>query len=63
MKRIRISSIYSRRDLTIGSSDRGSRLRRAEEEVDDGDKVPSFVAGEAPRRSAKSLGVGGIESK
>src|SRR5271170_1964813 len=43
------------KDLTIGSSDRGSRLHWAKEGVDDWDKVPSFVAGEAPRRSTSSL--------
>jgi hypothetical protein len=32
---------------TIGSSDRGSRLRCAKEEVDDLDKTGSFVVGEA----------------
>ena len=37
--------------ITIGWSDRGSRLRWAKEEVDDWDQVPSFDAGEAPRRS------------
>src|SRR5580658_193369 len=42
-------------DLTIGWSDRGSRLRWAKEGVDDWDKVPSFDAGEAPRRSTSSL--------
>jgi hypothetical protein len=41
--------------LTIGSSDRGSRLRWAKEGVDDRDKVSSFDAGEAPRRSTSSL--------
>jgi len=44
------------RCLTIGSSDRGSRLRWAKEGVDDWDKVRSFDAGEAPRRSTSSLG-------
>ena len=43
------------RPLTIGSSDRGARLRRAKEGIDDWDKVPSFDAGEAPRRSISSL--------
>jgi hypothetical protein len=43
------------RPLTIGWSDRGSRLRLAEEGVDDWDQVPSFDAGEAPRRSTSSL--------
>jgi hypothetical protein len=43
------------RPLTIGSSDRGARLRRAKEGIDDWDKVPSFDAGEAPRRSTSSL--------
>ena len=45
----------SRRRLTIGWSDRGSRLRWAKEGVDDWDKVPSVDAGEAPRRSTSSL--------
>jgi hypothetical protein len=43
------------RPLTIGSSNRGARLRRAKERIDDWDKVPSFDAGEAPRRSISSL--------
>ena len=46
---------YSSRDLTIGSSDRGSRLRSGKEEVDDWDKVPSFDAGKPSRRSTSSL--------
>jgi hypothetical protein len=43
-------------DLTNGSSDRGSRLRWGKEGIDDLDKLPSFEAGEAPRRSTSSLG-------
>ena len=46
-----------RKGLPIGSSDRGARLRWAKEGVDDWDKVPSFDAGEAPRRSTSSLGL------
>jgi len=38
------------------SSDRGQRLRSAKEGVDDLDKSASLVVGEAPRRSAVSLG-------
>jgi hypothetical protein len=41
--------------LTIGSSERGSRLRLAKEGLDDLDKLPSFDAGEDPRRSTSSL--------
>jgi hypothetical protein len=44
-------------DLTNGSSDRGSRLRWGKEGIDDLDKLPSFEAGEAPRRSTSSLAV------
>jgi hypothetical protein len=43
--------------LTIGSSERGSRLRLTKEGLDDLDKLPSFDAGEDPRRSSSSLGV------
>jgi hypothetical protein len=43
------------RHLTIGSSDRRSRLRWTKEGADDRDKVPSHAAGEAPRRSTSSL--------
>jgi uncharacterized protein (DUF433 family) len=46
---------YCGRTLTIGSSDRECRLRWAKEGVDDRNKVPSFDADEAPRRSASSL--------
>ena len=42
--------------LTIGWSDRGSRLRLDKEEVDGWDKSASLDVGEAPRRSASSLG-------
>jgi uncharacterized protein YuzE len=49
------SMLRSAGALTIGSSDRGSRLRWAKEGVDDWDKVPSFDAGRAPRRSTSSL--------
>jgi hypothetical protein len=42
--------------LTIGSSDRGPRLRWAKEGVDDLDKSAWLVVGEAPRRSTSSLG-------
>jgi hypothetical protein len=41
--------------LTIGWSDRGSRLRWVKEGVDDWDKVPSFDDSEGPRRSTSSL--------
>ena len=41
--------------LTNGSSDRGQHLRRGWGNVDDWDKVPSFDAGETPRRSTSSL--------
>jgi hypothetical protein len=41
--------------ITIGSSDRGSRLRWAMEGVDDLDKSASFGADAAPRRSTSSL--------
>jgi hypothetical protein len=41
--------------LTIGSSDRGCRLRLAKEGVDDWVKSASFDVGEAPRRSSSSL--------
>jgi hypothetical protein len=49
--------------LTIGSSDRGSRLPWAREGVDDWDQVPSFDAGEAPRRSTSSLDPGFCASR
>jgi len=52
------NDLYQRfawRFLTIGSSDRGARLRGPRSKVDDWDKVPSFDAGEAPRRSTSSL--------
>jgi hypothetical protein len=39
--------------LTIDSSDRGCRLHWAKE----GESMPWFDAGEAPRRSTSSLGV------
>ena len=44
--------------LTIGSSDRGSRLRLGKEGVDDRDKAAPFGVGEAPRRSTVSLDTG-----
>ena len=49
-------SLWRAARLTIGWSDRGPCLRWAKEGVDDWDKVPSFDAGEAPRRSTSSLG-------
>jgi hypothetical protein len=54
---IRGASAYRRlrEHLTIGSSDRGRRLRWAKEGVDDLDQVPSFCVGEAPRRSTLLL--------
>jgi uncharacterized protein len=48
--------VAQRRPLTIGWSDRGSRLRWAKEGIDDLDKSVSFVAGATPRRSTSSLG-------
>jgi hypothetical protein len=41
--------------LTIGSSDRGSRLHSAKEGVDDWDKAASVCVGATPRRSILSL--------
>jgi hypothetical protein len=41
--------------LTIGWSDRGSRLRWAKEEIDDRDKLPPFCVTAPPRRSTSSL--------
>jgi hypothetical protein len=49
------NSWRTRKHLTTGWSDRGSRLRWGREGVDDWDKVPSFDAGEAPRRTTSSL--------
>ena len=46
---------FERRHLTIGSSDRGARLRWAKEGIDDLDKLPSLDAGATPRRSTSSL--------
>jgi hypothetical protein len=43
------------RCLTIGSSDRGARIRRAKEWVDDLDKSVSLVVDATPRRSTSSL--------
>jgi hypothetical protein len=39
------------RCLTIGSSDRGSRLRWTKDGIDDRDKLPSFVVSATLRRS------------
>ena len=44
--------------LTIGSSDRGSRLQWAKEGVDDWDKSAPLDGGATPRRSTSSLGGG-----
>ena len=41
--------------LTIGSSDRGWRLRLAKEGIDDLDKAASLVGNATPRRSTSSL--------
>ena len=44
-----------RQGLTIGSSDRGSRLRWAKEGIDDRDKASSFRGRATARRSTSSL--------
>jgi hypothetical protein len=46
---------WQRKQLTIGSSDRGSRLRWAKEGIDDWDKSVSFCVDATPRRSTSSL--------
>src|SRR6266478_4978924 len=56
-KRGFVGGYEASRSLTIGSSDRGCRLRWAKEGIDDWDKASSFDLAH-PRRSTSSLGAG-----